>query len=200
MRSNLGLKALAGSESSTPDEHNGTSACLDLENECSHARLRTVHTEMMPRMLTPLNCALPPIIILETSWRLKILKFLKGIRGGVVCSQWLFVLFASGGGGHRSCWRRARSLWRRGGGEVGGSRRVGECGQVRPESCLCAAAGSTNTGLHCEAVSRTHAQTHTRTHLRTLYNLGVWRAVAGAGGDVWHKYAAEKPLLVFPCR
>lgn len=32
-------------------------------------------------------------------------------------------------------------------------------GQVRPESCLCVAAGSRNTALHCEVFSRTHMYT-----------------------------------------
>lgn len=47
---------------------------------------------------------------LETSLRLKIVKFLGGIRGGVVCSQWLFVLsrveeagIASAGGEPEAC-------------------------------------------------------------------------------------------------
>lgn len=60
-----------------------------------------------------------------------------------------------------------------GGVEVVGG--LGECGQVRPESCLCAAAGSANSGLHCGAVCHAHtrASTHIRTHLSPLYNLGV---------------------------
>lgn len=51
---------------------------------------------------------------------------------------------------------------------------------MRPESCLCEAAGSGNTGLHCEAMSRTHARTHTLE--RTVQPGGL---EVGGGGGGW---------------
>lgn len=56
---------------------------------------------------------------------------------------------------------------------------------MRPESCLCVAAGSVNSGLHCEVChTRTHTQTHTQVYCTS------WEFGCG----VWHKYEAEKPL------
>ena len=89
----------------------------------------------------------------------------------------LFVLLRAEMAGITSAWlekRQKRGMWMRGRAR----------GQVRPESCLCVAAGSRNTALHCEVFAA---------HTCILYMLRSY------GGMFWQKYEVEKPLQVCEC-
>lgn len=113
---NLGLMASEGSESLTPDENYCTSACLDLENECSHARL-DAHGHNTTQLRVAYIMEIKPARGSKSS-TVPTSGFSEGSGPALLLLAMAVCVIASGEGGHRFCWRRARNLWWWSGGEV----------------------------------------------------------------------------------